>query len=111
MKTMNMMASQAFAKVPPYSGSPAKVLVTAGADFNPGVDSRVEPRWKAAHVRVASGHSGLRIDHRATTPDAMTKTTGVFLALIVVGIAVTTGTHAHTHAAVPVCPATSTAGR
>ncbi|MEY9857314.1 hypothetical protein ABH935_002922 [Catenulispora sp. GAS73] len=33
----------------------------------------------------------------------MTKTAGVFLALIVVGIAVTT----HTHASGPVCPATS----
>ncbi|WP_190276682.1 hypothetical protein [Catenulispora acidiphila] len=39
----------------------------------------------------------------------MTKTTGVFLALIVVGIAVTTGTHAHTRAAAPTCPATSPA--
>jgi hypothetical protein len=36
----------------------------------------------------------------------MTKTTGVFLAVLVVGIAVTTGTH-RTHAAGPVCPATS----
>jgi len=36
----------------------------------------------------------------------MTKTAGVFLALIVVGIAVTT----HTHASGPVCPATTTSG-
>jgi hypothetical protein len=34
----------------------------------------------------------------------MTKTAGVFLALIVVGIAVTTGAHSSG----PVCPATST---
>lgn len=38
----------------------------------------------------------------------MTKTTGVFLAVLVVGIMVTTGTHTKTHAAAPVCPATST---
>jgi hypothetical protein len=39
----------------------------------------------------------------------MTKTTGVFLALLVVGITVTTGGHApKTRTTGPACPATST---